>query len=763
MRRWLMVALLLGCDRAAPEQVAGTKVSLPKAFAERRKGEEGKMGKESRPMRAAGLSGLKGDQLNEGFAMGAVGTAAPPAAAPAMKVASPAPAEEPAPAPTPRAWFPETFLFAPLVVTDGQGAATLPVRVPDRLTTWRVLALAHSRAGAQAGAETSFLGTLPTYVDPVVPSFLMVGDDVALPIQVVNTTDEPVTAPLRIQIDGAALSRQPGSVRLPPRGRSVTYAPVRASHPGQVTVRASIGDRDAVERSFPVRPTGKPLVETRRGTLAAPRTLEVILPQTLDPATASARLVVFPGALALLRAEVAGAGTRADGAGEAYALLLAGRGEELLRALGGEPAGKELRALGIVASQRVIRATRSPDALVAAVYIEPALAHPQNPILSRLAERLADTVAAGQRPDGTFGGATGWPLQRLLVASADCVRAVRLSSGSPVARQRAARVSVRARAAFERNLDRIEDPYTAAAVLAAGVLDGAPRDRLRKILRSSLHEEPDGARKVPATRGVVRSDGIPPSDAEASALAVLALRDDPTAAAVLPDLGASLLSAYDPERGFGDGRTNLLALAAVLSLFREPLPQQVTITLAQDGRPLGTRTLEGPKLREALAFEAPLSGAAGKHRYEIRAEPAVAGLAYSLALKGFTPWTRETGGGLELTIDSPKEARVGRPVDIGVRAAAPAGLAITIRHALPAGVQVDGASLDLLVSSGAIQSYRREDGAVVLEVPARAPGQTFSAHYRAIPTLAGTLTAGASSISVGGGGPNLPPIRWVIR
>ena len=62
-----------------------------------------------------------------------------------------------------RAWFPETFLFEPLVVTDDGGSARVHVRVPDRLTTWRILALAHSRDGAQAGTETSFLGTLYSF------------------------------------------------------------------------------------------------------------------------------------------------------------------------------------------------------------------------------------------------------------------------------------------------------------------------------------------------------------------------------------------------------------------------------------------------------------------------------------------------------------------------------------------------------------------------------------------------------------------------
>ncbi|MDX2009275.1 MAG: hypothetical protein SFW67_03745, partial [Myxococcaceae bacterium] len=41
-----------------------------------------------------------------------------------------APADEAGgPAPT-RAWFPETFLFEPLVVTDSNGRATVPVKVP---------------------------------------------------------------------------------------------------------------------------------------------------------------------------------------------------------------------------------------------------------------------------------------------------------------------------------------------------------------------------------------------------------------------------------------------------------------------------------------------------------------------------------------------------------------------------------------------------------------------------------------------------------
>jgi hypothetical protein len=710
------------------------------------------------------LGALVGNEIGEAYGVGGLGLVGggrkgrrPPTSKEEAEDAE----EESAPT---RAWFPETFLFAPLVVTGSDGLAKHQVRVPDRLTTWRVLALAHSRAGAQAGAEASFRGTLPTYLDPVVPPFLMTGDEVSLPIQVVNTTDNPVSGPLRLEIKGATLARAPGAVRVPGQGSVVTYAALRAGRPGPVTLLAALGNKDSVERGFPVRPTGRPVVQTRKGTLAAPRTLELTLPDDADRESAVARLQVFPGALAVLRAELAAASDRSEPAGDAYALLLAGRGEKLLHALGGEAQPAELRALAIVAGQRAVRAVRTPDVVTAALFAEPALSHAGNPVLERMGERLAATVAGGQRPDGTFAGGDGWTLQRLLVTTAECVRAVRAASGSPAARQQATRVGLRARGAFERNLARVEDPYTAAAILAAGAVDGATRDKLRERVRKAIRQDPDGARAVPVGKGIVRADGQVPSEVEATALAVLGLRDDPAAQALLPDLGSRLLSAYDPGRGFGDGRTNLSALTAVLSLFAQPLPARVTVTLSQDGKQLGQRVLEGAKLREVLAFEVPLGEPRGTHRYEIRAEPAVPGLGYALGLKAFVPWRSEPAQpGLELAIDAPKDPRVGRPTDIQVHAAAPAGLAFTIRHALPAGVQPDIASLEELVSAGTLRSYHREDGAITLEVAALSAGQSWNAHYKVIPTLAGKLNAACSTITAGAHQHHLAPARWVVR
>src|SRR6185295_3690417 len=168
-------------------------------------------------------------------------------------------------APT-RAWFPETFLFEPLVVTSDRGEASVPVKVPDRLTSWRVLALAHSRSGGQGGAVASFASTLPTYVDPVLPPFLTAGDEVRIPVQVVNTTGQPVSKPLEVKPEGdLAVGGGAWTVSVPAQGSVVQYASLTAREPGHLSVRASLGGADQMVRALDVLPAGRPVRVTRGG------------------------------------------------------------------------------------------------------------------------------------------------------------------------------------------------------------------------------------------------------------------------------------------------------------------------------------------------------------------------------------------------------------------------------------------------------------------------------------------------------------------
>jgi Alpha-2-macroglobulin family len=674
-----------------------------------------------------------------------------------------------------RAWFPETFLFEPRIVTDAEGAATVEARVPDRLTSWRVLALAHSRSGAQGGAVASFLGTLPTYVDPVVPKVLVVGDEVRVPIQIVNTTSAAVSARLTVEAANATVTSPSAQITLGASGSRVEYARLVATRAGKAALKVTLGDTDAVVRTIDVVSPGRPVVITRSGTLAAPRTLTIAGTPGADPAADRVRLLAYPGALALLRSELGAASSRTGTADDAYALLLAGRATKLLEALGEKADPDAVRELGILAGQRAIRDARTFDVSSAALLAEAALSHPQNPVMQRLGARAAEYLSRNQRPDGTFSGDTGWTVQRVLVATADATRAVASATSTPEELKRATAALVRAAGAFERNAVHIEDGYTAAAVLASGALAGGDaRAKLREELRAKVRAAivpaggedgaTGGAKVLGVGEGVVRADGTVPSTMEATALAVLALEGD--AQAPLADLGASLLGGYGFDRGWGDGYTNLLALRAVLELFDNPLPDQVKIQLLMDGALVTEGVLTKDKLREVLALEAavPAPGLAGAHQWKIVAEPAVPGLGFSLALQSWVPWEKEqASGGVELQLPERVSGSVGAPISLELSAVAPAGLALHVRHALPAEVSADRASLQALVDDGTLARFELADGRADLYAGPLPPGKVLTVKYRAVATLAGTLHATASLFEAGGQTFHVPPTTWVIK
>jgi hypothetical protein len=332
-----------------------------------------------------------------------------------------------------------------------------------------------------------------------------------------------------------------------------------------------------------------------------------------------------------------------------------------------------------------------------------------------------------------------------LVATADCVRAVQGAQGPGPAAQRATAVIIKAAGAYERNLGRITDPYTAAAALASGAVRGAVAEKLTALVVAGIKTTPEGARlEVPS--GVVRSDGFAPSTLEATALAVLALGSQPKAP--LADLGTTLLGAYNPFSGWGDGRANLFALRAVTSLFKEKVPAGVAISLSRDGKVLVTGELTPETLKTVLVLEANAEGSAGEHTWTVTAAPPLAGLGFSLGLVASVPWKPTPEAGLELETKLPSDLQVGQPATIALTAAYPGGAEVKLRYGLPAGVQHDTASLDALVTENTITSYETEDGAATLHLPMLQPGETWQGSLRVIPTFAGRLQSAPAMMSL---------------
>ncbi len=656
-------------------------------------------------------------------------------------------------APT-RAWFPESFLWTPLVEVPASGTATVEFTVPDTLTTWRVLALGQTRGGAQAGAVTELRSTLDTSVDVRVPAFLRVGDSVRLPVRVERNRPEALAAALDVRIEGGEGG---GRADIAVSGGGAVVRPVDlvASRAGTVTVRASLGATDAVARTIPVRRAGRAVETTRGGTLAAPRELSF---DAVDgaPLGAELDLRVFPGVRGVIDAELDAARGGGSLAAVAYAYALAAAAEAAVPA--DDPAvaatrAERARAARLRAWQGLSRATRTGFVDGACDAVIGMGAPPDDRPEAALATRLRAQARAAQQPDGHWTVPPGSTIDRQLAHTGRCAWA--LGDGD------AKREHARASSAFARGRTRVEaSPALTAVALAAGLIppDAKARDRVR----AALVALPDGARALPADPDA----GI--SAAAANAWAALALPPDDPAAA---DAITALLGAWTPDAGFGAPEDALLALRALEHAFGKDPPAKVSITLEIDGRAVTTGSFDAARPWTPLRLQADAPLAASTVR--VVASPAVPALAYTLSRRAWLPYEVEAPRGLDIEVRGPDRARVGIPSPLRVRAAGPPDEVVTIRVGLPAGAVVDAAALDALRGdelaraldgvmgqSPNILSWSATEGELRVEV--RLAGGAWSADLPVTPTFAGRFSVDPPSIRAVDGAYTGAAATWTV-
>ncbi|MCB9791800.1 MAG: hypothetical protein H6741_03650 [Alphaproteobacteria bacterium] len=651
--------------------------------------------------------------------------------------------------PSLRSWFPETFLWEPLVITDEAGQASLEVRVPDSLTTWRVLALAASREGAQAGDVYTFSSSLPVYVDPIVPQRLRVGDALELPVQVVNTTAEALQSQLSVSTAGLQGGAS-GTVQVAAYGTRVEQVRVVARQPGPATVTASLGGADAVRRELQVEPVGQKLTDSRSGILGSEDAVDMAAAPGAE--YARARLVLFAGPLGLLRSELSSAGGRMGYgvAEQAFAFTLATEASAILSALGGDPAMADpeaMRALRLQAQQALVRSARGASQVEAAATLSAARHAPEDPVAERLATRMEDSLRNSQLPDGTWAVPSGSSVQLMMARTAWIAASTQ---------DRGARV--RASGAIERFGERMANPetgdaYTAALVIRSGLGDEALQARLRSLIEGAITKDGTGASRIKLPPGVQRPDGGMPSPAEVEALCAAALEGAPA-----KELAASLMARYQPGRGFGDGYASLAALEALALLGGGELPESMDVVLRIDGEEVERHTLRREAASETavLTVPAPLGGS---HRYELSAEGAWPGLAWHLDLDSWVPWEGGVGPeGLEIKLERGPLAK-GAPVNIDLTAAGPEQVPLLLTAELPVGFVIDERSL----VGGELDSI--DEQRIVVRVPAD-HGGVAQVRFQAVPTLAGSLSTGPVSVALATKRElvaTAPPQRWEVR
>lgn len=100
--------------------------------------------------------------------------------------------------------FVATPLWVASALTDAEGRVVSKVKVPDNLTRYRLMAVVSAGAERFGQGSSAFTVNKPLMVEPVVPRFARLGDEVLIKGIVHNTTLEKCEVELSLQLDAGA-------------------------------------------------------------------------------------------------------------------------------------------------------------------------------------------------------------------------------------------------------------------------------------------------------------------------------------------------------------------------------------------------------------------------------------------------------------------------------------------------------------------------------------------------------------------------------
>jgi uncharacterized protein YfaS (alpha-2-macroglobulin family) len=204
-----------------------------------------------------------------------------------------------------RSRFSSTAFFLGSVVTDAQGAAVAVARLPDNLTTFRVMAVAVTTGDRYGSGQSPLLVTRPLLARPALPRFLRHEDEFRAGVVVNQRLGGTPTVQVDAEARGIALAG-PGrqSVTLAAgRGSEVRF-PFRGATADSAVFRFRVaggGEADAVETGLPVRPSFHPRSYTVAGMLRDTGTVEIALPADVDPERSRLELSLGATPLAVVR------------------------------------------------------------------------------------------------------------------------------------------------------------------------------------------------------------------------------------------------------------------------------------------------------------------------------------------------------------------------------------------------------------------------------------------------------------------------------
>lgn len=206
-------------------------------------------------------------------------------------------------APRLRQWFPETLYWAPEVVTDENGRASLDVPIADSITTWRLTALASTQDGRLGFTTRGVRVFQDFFVDIDLPLALTQDDEISIPVGVFNYLPEAQQVRLEVKPESwfELLGAGEQTLTIASNDIEVVYLPIRVLKFGRRAFQVTAwGEKmsDAIRREVNVLPNGKEFWLSESDWLRESKEIEITLPPDTVPETPYVEVKIYPGVLA---------------------------------------------------------------------------------------------------------------------------------------------------------------------------------------------------------------------------------------------------------------------------------------------------------------------------------------------------------------------------------------------------------------------------------------------------------------------------------
>jgi len=173
--------------------------------------------------------------------------------------------------------FRETAWFNASFETDEVGTAEVHFMLPESITEWKFMALAHTPEGLSGTMTDKFVTQKQLMVEPFPPRFLTVGDEVTFPVKVTNLSGKSLSLEVKMELinmeTGKIMDAASKSAKLTladGKSDAVNWKISAPAEPGLYQVRVTaIGDgySDGFESILPVEPDRKWTTESKAFTV----------------------------------------------------------------------------------------------------------------------------------------------------------------------------------------------------------------------------------------------------------------------------------------------------------------------------------------------------------------------------------------------------------------------------------------------------------------------------------------------------------------